>query len=279
LGVRLFAASFEQRFLPEGLGELALLAPFSSILSDRTLRARDLGLGLQQRFGGSDRGLWRLDLSRRWSDLLPGFEEVATEVSDQAQISGEWDDFDRYTFPTQGRMFRGLAGQGRNRYLDGAQPFRWFYGRGRGYVAVASGVSLHLDAELGLGWQLPLARWFSVGGPGFLLGTRSAGFLAPNFAVVRAGLPLRLAGMFGINTWLEPRCDLGYLGGTEPRDLREGTRARALGVSLRTEIGRFYVEVAAGRTWLAPTGASFQTSGNTINLLIGTRPWDLWKRR
>ena len=280
LAVRLFAASFQQRFLPEGLRSPAVLSPFATILSDRTLRAQDLGVGLQQRFGAGDRGLGRLDFSRRWSDILPGFEGLATTVTDHVQLSGEWDDFDRYTFPTRGRSLRALAGQGRDR-AGSVHPesSQWFYGRGQGYFPVLSGASLHLDAETGLGWNLPLDRWYSLGGPGFLLGTRSAGFLAPSFAVVRMGLPVRLADMFGFNTWLEPRLDAGYLGGGEPRQLREGTRVRAVGASLRTEIGRFYVEVAAGRSWLAPEGLSFRSTGDSVNLLVGTRPWDLWKRR
>lgn len=280
VSVRVFATTFQQRFLPEGLKEPALLSPFAFILSDRTLRARDLGLGLQQRVGGGDRGMWRLDLSRRWSDLQPTLDGLTTEVSEQAQVSVEWDDLDRYTFPTRGRSYRGLAGQGRHRG-PAADPetFSWFYGRGQGYRPVGSWASLHFDGEVGLGWNLPLDRWYSIGGPGFLLGTRSAGFLSPNFAVGRAGLPLRVADMFGFNTWLEPRLDVGYLGGGEPRDLREGTRVRALGLSLRTEIGRFYVEIAVGQTWLAEEGRVFRSPGSTINLLVGTRPWDLWKRR
>lgn len=280
LSFRLFANTFQQRFLPESLGAEALLSPFAAILADRTLRSRDLGVGLQQRFGGGDRGQWRLDLSRRWSDLLPNLNGLTARSSNQVQVSAEWDDLDRYTFPTQGRMLRFLAGEGRTLHETGSRDrYQWFYGRGRSYLPVAAGATLHLDAETGLGWNLPLERWYSVGGPSFLLGTRSAGFLAPNFAVARAGVPLRLADMFGFNTWLEPRADLGYFGGGEPRELRDGTRVRALGASLRTEIGRFYVEIAAGRAWLAPEGKSLRSTRDTINLLIGTRPWDLWKRR
>jgi len=277
---RLFASTFQQRFLPESLGEEALLSPFAVVLADRTLRARDLGFGLQQRFGGGDRGRWRLDLSRRWSDLLPNLDGITARASNQLQVSAEWDDFDRYTFPTQGRMVRFFAGQGATLHETGARDrYHWLYGRGRSYVPLLAGISVHLDAETGLGWDLPLERWYSIGGPAFLMGTRSAGFLAPNFAVGRAGLPLRLADMFGFNTWLEPRIDLGWFGSGEPRDLREGTRVRALGASLRTEIGRFYVEVAAGRAWRAVEGRPLRSSGDSINLLIGTRPWDLWKRR
>lgn len=280
LAVRLFTASFQQRFLPEGLKEPAVLSPFGALLADRTVRAQDLGVGLQQRFGSGDRGLGRIDFSRRWSDILPGFEGSATAVTDHLQLSGEWDDFDRYTFPTRGRSLRALAGLGRDRTgSNRPESFQWFYGRGQGYFPVASGASLHLDAEAGLGWNPPLDRWYSLGGPGFLVGTRSAGFLSPNFSVVRLGLPVRLADMFGFNTWLEPRIDAGYLGGGEPRQLREGTRVRAIGASLKTEIGRFYVEVAAGRSWLAPEGRTFRSTGDTVNLLVGTRPWDLWKRR
>ncbi|MBI4911829.1 MAG: patatin-like phospholipase family protein [Acidobacteria bacterium] len=278
LGLRVFASHFEQRFLPEGLREPALLAPFSAVLADRDLRSRDAGLGLQQRFGEGDRGRWRLDLSRRWTALLPAFPEGRTQITDQVQASSEWDDFDRYTFPTRGGLLRVVAGQGRSRTEGPQGTFRWGYLRARRYLPLGP-LLLHLDGEAGLGWRTPLDRWYSAGGPGFLLGTRSAGFLSPNFALVRVGAPIRLADMLGLNVWVEPRGDLGYLGGPQARDLREGTRVRALGAVLRTEVGRIYVELAVGRTWLAPAGTAFQAHRATINLLLGTRPWDIWKRR
>jgi predicted acylesterase/phospholipase RssA len=278
-GWRVFARHFEERFLPEGLEEPALLTPYSEFLSGRTLRSRDLGFGLHDRFGRGDRGLWRLDLSRRWSDFLPQGAEFTQIPSDQAQLSAEWDSFDRYTFPTGGGMFRLLAGQGRVRSPQASELFRWGYLRGQSLHPMGSWVSLHLDGEAGLGWNLPLNRWYSVGGPSFLVGSRSAGFLTPNFALARLGVSFRLANTFGLNTWLEPRVDAGYLGGFNPTDLREGTRVRGLGLNLRTEVGRFYVELAAGRTWLAGEGKEFIGRGTTLNLLVGTRPWDVWKRR
>ncbi len=278
-GWRVFARHFEERFMPEGLEEPALLSAFSSFLSRRTIRARDLGFGLHDRFGRGDRGLWRLDLSRRWSDLLPMDPAIAQVISDQAQLSAEWDGFDRYTFPTQGPMFRLLAGEGRVRDPGVAERFRWGYLRGQSLHSLGTWGSLHLDGEAGLGWNLPLNRWYSVGGPSFLVGTPSAGFLTPNFALARLGVTFRVANTFGLNTWLEPRLDAGYLGGLAPTGLREGTRVRGLGLNLRTEVGRFYVEIAAGRTWLAGEGMEFQGRGTTLNLLVGTRPWDVWKRR
>ncbi len=277
-GVLVFARHFAQRFLPEGLEEPALLSPLSSLLADRTLRSRDLGLGVFQRFGGRDQGLWRLEAGRRWTALQPGFEGGSRPAYDNAQTSLEWDSFDRYAFPTSGTLLRLSAGEGRGRGAEG-ETFKHAYLRIRHVRPLARRVGLSLDVESGLGWDLPLDRWYSLGGPSFLQGTRSAGFLAPNFAVARLGLPIRVAGLFGLQAQLEPRWDAGYLGALRPGQLRQAARARGYGLALRTEVGRFYVELAAGRAETAPEGQPFRSKGAILNVLVGTRPFDLWQRR
>jgi hypothetical protein len=274
----LFARHFAQRFLPEGLEEPALLAPFSSILADRTLRSRDLGLGLFRRFGARDQGLWRLEAGRRWTALLPGLEGDTREASEGIQTSLEWDSFDRYAFPTAGTLVRVSAGQGRSRE-EGGESFKHAYFRLRHVRPVGRRIGASLDLEGGLGWDLPLDRWYSMGGPPFLQGTRSAGFLTPNFAVLRLGFPIRIARFFGLQAQLEPRYDVGYLGALWPADLQESVRARGYGLALRTEAGRFYVELAAGKAETASEGQPFRSKGAILNLLVGTRPFDLWQRR
>jgi hypothetical protein len=203
-GLTLSARHFAQRFLPEGLEEPALLAPLSSFLADRTLRTRDLSLGVFQRFGGRDQGLWRLEASRRWTALQPGFEEGGRPSFQGLQTFLEWDSFDRYAFPTAGTLARISAGEGRDR-TEGSGRYRHAYLRLRHVAPLGRRLGASLDLESGLGWDLPLDRWHSLGGPSFLQGTRSAGYLAPNFALVRFGLPIRVAGLFGLQAQLEPR--------------------------------------------------------------------------
>lgn len=277
-GILVYARHFAQRFLPEGLEEPAVLAPFSGVLADRTLRTRDLGLGLFQRFGGRDQGLWRLEAGRRWTALQPGLEGGSSPCLEGIQTSLEWDSFDRYAFPTGGTLLRISAGEGRDRE-PGSPRHQHAYLRVRRLQALGRRVGASLDVETGLGWDLPLDRWYSLGGPSFLQGTRSAGFLAPNFAIARLGLPLRLARLFGLQAQLEPRWDFGYLGALKPSGLRESARTRGYGLALRTEVGRFYVELAAGRADTAPEGQPFRSRGAILNVLVGTRPFDLWQRR
>jgi hypothetical protein len=279
-GAIVFARHFAQRHAARGLQEPRALPEAAGPLADRTLRARDAGLGFYQRFGNRDQGLWRVDLSRRWTAFLPAAEGVATPAEDALAVSAEWDSFDRYTFPTSGTLLRLSAGEGRPR--GDAEPrhtHRHLYLRARQVLALTPALAASLDMESGLGWRLPVDRWYSLGGPAFLMGSRSADFLAPNFVLLRAGFPIRVAGIFGLQAQLEPRWDMGYLGAAEPALLREGLRVRAVGLALRTEVGRFYVEIAAGRTETAREGQPFESRGTNLNLLVGTRPFDLWKRR
>lgn len=280
-GLRVFASQFEQRFIPESLEAPGLLAPLADEFRDRSLRERGLGFGYFQRFAERDQGLVRLDFSRRWSALSPVGDGPSTPSFDLAQLSVEWDSFDRYTFPAEGALLRLMGGEGRLREdaPSGENRLHFAYLRGRKLVPALDGVSLDLDSEIGLGWRLPMSRWYSLGGPQFLLGTPSAGFLTPNFAVLRIGLPVRLANFFGLHAQLEPRLDFGYLGGEDPTRLREGTRVKGAGLLLRTEVGRFYVELAVGRSAIAPEGSGFSGRGTHLNLLVGARPFDLWSRR
>ncbi len=280
-GLRFFANHFEQHFLTESLVTPAVLAPVSAILADRSVRERGFGFGYYQRFGGRDQGLWRLDLSRRWSALLPGIEGLSFPSFDTAQLSAEWDNFDRYTFPSEGTLIRIMGAEGKVRGASSSprEPLHYAYLRGREILPLLEWMSLDLDLESGLGWKLPLSRWYSVGGPSFILGTPSAGYLTPNFALLRVGVPLRVANLFGLSIQVEPRLDFGFLGSTEPTALRQGSRVRGAGLVTRTEVGRFFVELAVGRAAFAAEGQDFKGQGAHLNLLVGTRPYDLWRRR
>jgi predicted acylesterase/phospholipase RssA len=278
-GALLFARHFEQRFRPESLEEPAVLTPLSGFLADRTLRSRDVGFGFYRRFGARDQGLWRLEASRRWTSILPGFPGTSPPAADGLQASLEWDSFDRHTFPTTGTLVRLSGGEGRVRGQGPEEAYQHAYLRLRRAFPLTPWLGATVDLESGLGWKLPLGRWYSLGGPSFLLGTRSAGFLSPNFGLLRVGFPLRVAGLFGLQAQVEPRWDLGYLGTESPATLRRGARVRGFGLALRTEVGRFYVELAAGRAETAPEGQPFRGKGGIVNVLVGTRPFDLWQRR
>ena len=281
-GLRLFARHFEQHFLKESLVTPAVLVPVSGLLADRSIRERGLGFGFYQRFGERDQGLWSLDLIRRWNVLLPDFPGSPLPIYDTAQFSGEWDSFDRYTFPTEGLLVRLMGAKGQRKDSDlipGQDRLHYAYLRGRKLWRLKDWVSLDLDGETGLGWNLPISRWYSLGGPSFILGTPSAGYLTPNFVMARVGAPLRLASLFGLSAQLEPRLDYGYLGSTSPGGLREGTRVRGIGLIFRTEVGRFFVELAVGHAAFASEGQGFRSQGTRLNLLVGMRPWDLWRRR
>jgi hypothetical protein len=132
------------------------------------------------------------------------------------------------------------------------------------------------DLEAGLGRDLPLAQWYSIGGPGFLSGSRSAEFLTPNFAVFRLGAPVRVFTAFGANLQVIPRVDVGYIGSDEPGKLQEGARFRGASLTLRTELGRWFGELSVGR---ALSDAAAPLDKVRLNVLLGTHPFDLWRQR
>ncbi len=279
LGWRMSGAQTVQRFLPEALRPPSLLSSSALLMERGSLRERNLGLGIFARFGMEDRGLLSLECTRRWNDIHPTASGWAMPRMDQIQLMGEWDSFDRYLFPTKGTLMRLKLGGGwlpsGDTGTDG-KTYHFVYVRARNLWPMGAWVSLEGDLESGLGWDLPLARWYSVGGPSFMAGTASAGFLTPNFAVARVGFPIRVVNMFGVNLQVVPRFDVGYLGGPKPSHLQDGTFARGLGASLRSEIGRWYCEVAVGRWSGTDAGIVEKTR---INVLLGAHPFDLWRER
>jgi len=179
----------------------------------------------------------------------------------------------------------------RGRYGGGwAQPetaaagtsFRFGYVRARGLTSFGSdrylaSPGLDLDVEWGYGSRLPLDRWWTLGGTSFLMGSKSMGYLAPNFLVARLGLPVRMAGPFGISFQAIPRIDYGLLAG-DADSLFRAERGQGAGLLLRTILARFYVELSYGllRTSL---GQGWSRSEDMFTVLVGTQPFDLWSRR
>lgn len=106
------------------------------------------------------------------------------------------------------------------------------------------------------------------------------GFLAPHFAALRVGLPLRLYAGLGLTLEAVPRFDRAWVA-REGGDLfhpGSDLRAQGTGLMLRTTLSNFYVEVSYGflKLWSAQ-GA--QPASGSFNVLVGTQPFDLWKRR
>jgi predicted acylesterase/phospholipase RssA len=265
----------EQHHLFAQAGEAPfLLDPAVPAGSGRTLRERRAELGLGWRVGMEDRGLLALDLSRGWATFQPGLEGADLPRMDQVQVRWEWDSFDRILFPTEGFLVRTRFAQG---WRDGKGPeprsYRVAYLRARNLTRLGIWGSLEEDLEAGLGWDAPLARWYSVGGPSFLAGTPSSGYLTPNFAMGRVGLPLHVVNVFGVNVQVVPRVDAGYLGASQANRLRDAAFVKGAGVGLRSEIGRWFCEMDLGRWSSTQTSPSDRTR---VNFLFGGHPFDLW---
>ena len=206
-----------------------------------------------------------------------------------AGLSTEWDNFDRHTFPRDGLLLRGRYGYGEAMAEPDsgpapgpAAPFRFAYLRARGITSfgsdrLAANPGLDLDLEWGYGNHLPLDRWWTLGGTSFLMGSKSMGYLAPNFLVGRLGLPVRVPGPFGLSFQAIPRFDYGLLAG-DPGSLFSANRGEAAGLMLRTILARFYVELSYGylRT---DQGLGWSRYSGALTALIGTQPFDIWSRR
>jgi hypothetical protein len=237
-----------------------------------------LALGLAARVGPEDRGELRLEVRRSWNALQPaGTGGQPSPPLDQLLLQGELDSFDRYLFPTQGSLARVRLGQGWRTGTGDAgsdDTFQFSYARFRHLQPMGAWASLDGDLEAGTGWHLPLSQWYSLGGPDFLAGSPSGAFYAPNFAMARLGIPVHVITAFGVHLQLAPRLDVGYLGASSPGRMQTGTRIRGGGLTLRSELGRWYCEFAAGR-WSSDGPA--QGERVRLNVLLGARPFDLWR--
>jgi len=246
---------------------------------DARISASDLMLRTFFRFSNLGTGKVSLDLGRRNA----AFREDGlrrTQSQDAAFLSGEWDNFDRHTMPRDGLLLRARFGVGHA--LAGELPgatFQQSYFRARGLTSLGEHLGLDLDTEWGQGRRLPLDRWWVLGGPSFVIGSRSLGFMAPNFAAVRFGIPLRLYMGLGLTVELTPRYDLAWVSQEAPDLLRSEVdfRAQGTGLMLRTTLSNFYVELSYGFLKVRSPQDNGRAVGS-FNVLIGTQPFDLWKR-
>ncbi|MFN7958820.1 MAG: patatin-like phospholipase family protein [Holophagaceae bacterium] len=275
-GVELAADYWQQRL------ELPLLWAAPELPGDgldARISASDLMLRAFFRFSNLGTGKLSLGLGRRNA----AFREDAlrrTQSQDAAFLSGEWDNFDRHTMPRDGLLLRARFGLGRaHAGLLPAASFQQSYFRARGLKSIGEHLGFDLDTEWGQGRHLPLDRWWVLGGPSFVIGSRSLGFMAPNFAALRFGVPLRLYMGLGLTVELTPRYDLAWVAQEAPDLLKPEVdfRAQGTGLMLRTTLSNFYVELSYGFLKVRTPQDGGRAVGS-FNVLIGTQPFDLWKR-
>ena len=247
---------------------------------DARVSASDLDFRTYLRFSNLGTGKASLDLGRRNASFRVDGQRK-TQAQDSAFLSAEWDNLDRHTLPREGLLLRARYGYGEVREgLLPSGPFQQAYFRARGLRAFTKTLGADLDLEWGFGHRLPLDRWWVLGGPSFIIGSQAVGYLAPNFVAVRFGLPLRFYAGLGLTLVVTPRLDLARVSDVSGTVFQGEANPRALGAGLmvRTTLTKFYVEASYG--FLKRSGP--QSTGRThgaFNLLIGTQPFDLWKRR
>jgi predicted acylesterase/phospholipase RssA len=246
---------------------------------DARISASDLMLRAYFRFSNLGTGKLSLDLGRR-DAAFREYGQRLTQSQNAAFLSAEWDNFDRHTLPREGLLLRARSGLGHADAgdLPGAS-FQQTYFRARGLVPFSDSIGADLDLEWGLGRHLPLDRWWVLGGPAFVIGSRSEGFMAPNFAALRFGVPFRIYLGMGLTVELVPRFDLARVA-QAPSSLAKTTavpRVQGQGLMLRTTLTSFYVELSYGFLKVQAPGLDGRTVGS-FNILVGTQPFDLWKR-
>ncbi len=275
-GIELGANYWQQRLelpLPWAAKELAVNGV------EARISASDLTLKTYFRFGNLGTGRLSLDLVRRDAAFRENDTRV-TNKQDAVYLSGEWDNFDRHTLPREGLLLRGRFGSGN--VVSGTLPggdFQQNYLRARGVTSFGDLLGADLDLEWGQGHRLPLDRWWVLGGPSFVIGSQSVAYLAPNFSALRFGIPLSLYLGLGLTVQVIPRFDMAWMA-LAPSTLADPSvslRAQGAGLVLRTTLSSFYVELSYGylKTWMPLE--TRQASGS-FNVLIGTQPFDLWKR-
>ena len=277
-GLELRAAGWRER-----LGDpLAWPVPeLQSGQPDSLMSASDLELRGFVRFGNLGTGKATLDLGRRSAEYQ-GAGLTRSRIEDAALLGVEWDNFDHHTMPREGLLLRGRYGLGDARpSFDPGGDFRLGYFRARGLAPFGEHLGADLDLEYGYGHRLPVDRWWPLGGPAFVLGSPSLGFLAPNFAAVRAGLPIRLEAGLGLTLELEPRYDFAQVAQDANGLWRNADRLQAhgLGLALRTTlVNLYFLELSYG--FLRLDGPGFhQAATGHFTILVGTQPFDLWRRR
>jgi hypothetical protein len=277
-GLELSGNYWQQR-LEMPLGWPAPQLPISGV--EARISASDLVLRTYFRFSSLGTGKVTLDVGRR----NVAFKEDSlrlTQVQDAVYLSAEWDNLDRHTLPREGLLLRARGGTGEVKAgeLPGG-AFQQTYFRARGLHAFREFLGADLDLEWGQGRRLPLDRWWVLGGASFVIGSRAAGYQAPNFGAVRFGMPFRFNGGLGLTVEVVPRFDVAWIAQHADTLFHADTgfQVQGTGLLLRTTLlSKFYVELSYGFLKLRTPQGTRPATGS-FDVLIGTQPFDLWKRR
>lgn len=257
-------ASLQKQWLPSG----------------EKVQKGDLGLRTQVRYGMEDRGLFQVDLGRTEDRTTQPILGEETSRAAFVRLATEWDSFDSHTLPTQGLLVRATWVRGFR--AEPGPPYATGYLRVRNLwkppEAAGLPFGLDVDVEAGIQDQAPSPRWFIIGGPDSLIGTRSAYYLAPNFGVVRLGLPFTAANLFGVAIQCVPRFDQARIA-LDYRRPQQGMGVSGYGLALRGVVKSLYIELAGGRVRTRAFATGLRETDRHISFLIGTRPFDLWKGR
>ncbi len=261
---------------------------YQRLIENASLRTSELYAGLFQRFGRDRKGLFDVELQHRTSTLVPEGPPRIRNAEDTLQLSVEWDSLDRSFFPTEGLLLRarGTAGRTRTRIQIAPEPepgreaLRGAYLLGRALTKdVVGPVGADIALEAGLGWRTTLVpdRQYILGGDASLIGTPGTRFLAPNFIILRAGLPIALRRAFGGHIQLVPRLDYGRFA-QDPNNLGAGMRVLGQGLVVRGAVGKLYIETGWGLIQVRPFYPGPLRRESQFNVLIGARPFELWSR-
>ncbi len=280
-----------------------LAAPELSWLPDAELGISDVNMGTYFRFGNRGQGKAAFSMVHRHA-YYQQWGGRSARGSRALQTSWEWDDLDRHTLPLKGTLFRTYLGDG-TAYpgLDPQGHFRYGYLRMRRVQPLAGdsperALGLDLDVEYGYGKDLPLDRWWTVGGPNSIIGTPTMDFRAPNFLVARFGVPMHAKGPMGIPLHLQPRFDVGLMAKDahrlnrmighdwnshtttlDPPKVFNSLKIAGVGLQVRSMLARFFVEVSYGFSRTKSDDRPWTKNTGCLSLAIGTHPFDLWRHR
>ncbi len=280
-GIEVGAAVSTQR-----MGRLfGLPATEISYLPGLEMGITDVVMGSYFRYGAFGQGKVGFSMIHRnvfFQQSLEGGRSARQERL--TQLTGEWDSFDRHSLPKVGTLVRWRMGLGDA--FPGLEPsgvFKLGYLRARrvgflGDTSQDNGLGFDLDAELGYGSNAPLDRWWPLGGPSSIIGTPAMDLRAPNFGILRLGIPMQMMGSYGLLLHLQPRVDVGVFSST-PQDLFRSARAVGAGLLLRTMVSRFLVELGYGFSRVKELNQPWGSTTGVFHITIGTTPFDLWRRR